>query len=103
MTPTRRKPGHSIRLFITRFKLNGRGRISGASDHHKKAQPPLACPNPRYPASFRGLYVCRACGEKVRWPGRLPAHSWALSWANAGPKPSPGGIGQAFWYTVKSP
>ena len=55
--------------------------------------PPLACPNPRYPASIRGYYKCPGCGARTPLAGEVSVREVAYGLADEWM----GALGQAAW------
>jgi len=48
----------------------------------KNRHPPLACPDPRYPATLRGFYRCPACGVKAPLAGQVSTREMSYELAD---------------------
>jgi hypothetical protein len=76
------------------------GRDGRLGHTEKRKHPPLACPNPRYMATFRGYYHCPGCGAKVPLAGQITGAQLGAELGERWAEALAGGVGQAFWYTV---
>ena len=75
----------------------GRRREGAYGRLGKHAHPPLACPDPRRVATFRGFYRCPACGEKVPLADQVTVAEVAYELADRGMETLIRGAALAFW------